>query len=33
MKSAEDNVQKKTDAFVKEIDSIISDKEKEVMSL
>ncbi|MGL4731634.1 MAG: ribosome recycling factor [Clostridium sp.] len=32
-KKAEDNIQKETDKFVKEVDSIIIDKEKEVMSI
>ena len=33
VKKAEDNVQKVTDKFVKEIDTIIAAKEKEVMSV
>lgn len=33
LKSAEDEVQKITDKFVEEIDSILSNKEKEVMSV
>ena len=33
LKKAEDNVQKVTDKFVKEIDTIIAAKEKEVMSV
>lgn len=33
MKSAEESIQKKTDVFVKNIDVIITDKEKEIMSL
>ena len=33
VKKAEDNVQKVTDKFVKEIDTIIAAKEKEVMSI
>ena len=33
LKSAEDEVQKITDKFVEEIDSILANKEKEVMSV
>ena len=33
LKSAEDNIQKLTDKYVDEIDSILEKKEKEIMSL
>ena len=33
VKKAEDNVQKVTDKFVKEIDTLIAAKEKEIMSV
>ena len=33
LKKAEENVQKVTDKFVKEIDTVIAAKEKEVMSV
>ncbi|WP_027634213.1 ribosome recycling factor [Clostridium hydrogeniformans] len=33
IKKAEENIQKKTDAFIKEIDNIIVAKEKEIMSV
>lgn len=33
LKNAEDNIQKKTDKFIKEIDNLIEAKEKEVMSI
>ncbi|MEW8957123.1 ribosome recycling factor [Clostridium sp.] len=33
IKKSEENIQKKTDAFIKEVDNIISTKEKEIMSV
>ena len=33
LKSAEDRIQKLTDKFVEEIDKILANKEKEVMSI
>ena len=33
VKKAEENIQKETDKFVKQVDTIISDKEKDVMSI
>lgn len=33
IKKSEENIQKKTDTFIKEVDNIISTKEKEIMSV
>ena len=33
LKGAEDDIQKMTDKFIKEIDSIVADKEKEIMAV
>ena len=33
LKGAEDDIQKMTDKFTKEIDSIVSEKEKEIMAV
>ncbi|EIA22236.1 Ribosome-recycling factor [Candidatus Arthromitus sp. SFB-1] len=33
LKKAEDDIQKQTDKFVKKVDEIVANKEKEIMSI